>query len=238
MSRQGGGNFWYVEETDQMGGIFDEEIEGLVALAGQNLEVEVRLTDPRVQGVTFLQDFPVCRTKDGAWHVTLGDLLATSPSMLGLIFHVENVQDLGEVTLGEVRVSADHLVPAGIEHRVTTMPVVANLDGTDRIQPGIERTIVLFQTAKARAEAVKAADEGRLDDAAKLMEDAALNLYNVAPDATEEIEDLRLEAERLAHHDYDMSDRKYHLGRSVAASRGKAGYADKVSRRRPKKQEE
>ena len=32
--------------------------------------------------------------------------------------------------------------------------------------------------------------------------------------------------------DYDVTDRKYHLGRSVASLRGKVGYADKVSRRR------
>jgi len=43
MARAGGGNYWYVESADQMAGIFEGEIEGLVALAAQNVEVAVRL---------------------------------------------------------------------------------------------------------------------------------------------------------------------------------------------------
>jgi len=231
MSRAGGGNFWYVEETDQMAGIFDEEIDHLVALAGQNLEITVHLTDPRVQGVTLLQDYPVRRGPDGSWQVTLGDLLATSPSTLGLVFHVENVADLGEVTLGTVTVSADHLVPAGVEHRTTTMPVVANLDGTDRIQPEIERTLVRFQTARARGDAVRAADEGRFEDASRLMEQAAVMLHAAMPEATEELEDLRAEAARLADRQYEAQDRKYYMARNMAMFRGKEAYLSKTRRR-------
>jgi len=232
MSQAGGGNAWYVEHTDQMAGIFDEEIEGLVALAAQNLEIEVRLTDPRVQGVTFLQDYPVRSTPDGGWQVVVGDLLATSPRSLGLIFHVDDVQQLGEVTLGEVRVSADHLLADGIEHRVVTMPVVANLDRTDHVQPTIERTLIRFQAARARVEAVQAADAGRFEQAADLMRGAADQLERACPEAAEEIEDLRAEAERLGQSKYEMQDRKYHMARSEAVSKARTSYADKLSRRR------
>jgi Ca-activated chloride channel family protein len=41
MARAGGGNYWYVEADDQMAGIFEGEIEGLVALAAQNVDIEV-----------------------------------------------------------------------------------------------------------------------------------------------------------------------------------------------------
>jgi hypothetical protein len=70
MAQAGGGNYWYVESDDQMAGIFEGEIEGLVALAAQNVEVEVRLTHPRVAGVSFLQSYPVQQTEDG-WKVQL-----------------------------------------------------------------------------------------------------------------------------------------------------------------------
>src|SRR3954467_4032707 len=83
MARAGGGNYWYVESADQMAGIFEGEIEGLVALAAQNVAIEVRLTHPRVAGVTFMQSFPVQPTADG-WRVELHDLYATSPKALGL----------------------------------------------------------------------------------------------------------------------------------------------------------
>jgi Ca-activated chloride channel family protein len=77
MARAGGGNYWFVESNDQMAGIFESEIEGLVALAAQNVEVEVTLTHPRAAGVTFLQSYPVETTAAGGWRVVLGDVYAT-----------------------------------------------------------------------------------------------------------------------------------------------------------------
>ena len=66
------GNYWYVESDDQMAGIFEGEIEGLVALAAQNVEIEVRLTHPKVAGVSFLQSYPVTQTAEaaGRWRST------------------------------------------------------------------------------------------------------------------------------------------------------------------------
>ena len=133
MSDAGGGNYWYVERHDQMGGIFDEEIEGLVALAAQNMEIEVTATHPQVTGLTCLQSYPVQQIADGAYRVIVGDLYATAPRHLGLIFLVQDIEELGETQLGEVKVTADFIVADGIEHRVTTLPVNANLDGADQV---------------------------------------------------------------------------------------------------------
>jgi Ca-activated chloride channel family protein len=117
MSGAGGGNYWNVEATDQMTDMFDEEIEGLVALAAQNVEVQVRLTHARAAGVTLLQSLPHDRTPDGGWRITLGDLYATSPKAVGLIFHVEDVTELGQTQVAEVRLVSDVVTAAGIEHR-------------------------------------------------------------------------------------------------------------------------
>ena len=175
MARAGAGNYWFVESDDQMAGIFEGEIEGLVALAAQNVEIEVRLTHPKVAGVSFLQSFPVTQTADG-WKVALHDLYATSPKALALVFHVEDVRELGKVQLGEIRVEADVVHAAGIEHRTTVMPVVANLDGEDRIEPTVEQTFLRFQAARAREEAVRRADNGDFDTAAACLRDAAVAL--------------------------------------------------------------
>ena len=96
MARAGGGNYRYIESNDQTAGIFEGEIEGLVALAAQNVEVEVRLSHPRVAGVSFLQSYPVEPTPEGGWRVALHDLYATSPRALGLVFHVEDVDEAGQ----------------------------------------------------------------------------------------------------------------------------------------------
>jgi Ca-activated chloride channel homolog len=236
MARAGGGNYWYVESADQMAGIFEGEIEGLVALAAQNVEVEVRLAHPRVAGVSFLQSYPVAPTGDGAWRVALHDLYAGSPRALGLVFHVEDVRELGKVTLGEVRVEADIITESGIEHRTTVMPVLANLDGEDRVEPAVEQTFLRFQAARAREEAVRRADAGDFDGAAASLRDAVAALRTAPPEAglEEEVEDLRAEAARLEERRFDATDRKYHQAQAMAARDMKAHYARQV--RRPRKE--
>jgi len=237
MARAGAGNYWYVESNDQMAAIFEGEIEGLVALSAQNVEIEVRLTHAGVAGVSFLQSYPVTQTSAGGWKVQLHDLYATSPKALGLVFHVEDVRELGKVQLGEVRIEADLVTEEGIEHRTTVMPVFANLDGEDRLEPTVEQTFLRFRAARAREEAVRQADSGEFDVAASCLRDAAdaLTACGSAPGVAEEIDDLQAEAARLDERRYDASDRKYQGARAMAARELKAGYAQRVSRRQPRK---
>lgn len=237
MSAAGRGNWWYIETLDRMGPIFEEEIEGLVSLAAQNLTIEIRLLHPRTQGVTFLQDYPVQRTAAGAFVVSLGDLYATSPRALGLIFHVEDVADLGQTPVGEVRLSADVVTPEGIEHRVITMPAVANLDGAEHAEPTVERTFVRFEAARARREAVERADRGDLTGAAQALSHAAerLSLYGDDAVLSEESADLRAEARRLKEEGWAATDRKYHRAREHAVMDEKRAYLEKLSRQRPRK---
>jgi Ca-activated chloride channel family protein len=233
MARAGGGNYWYVEQNDQMADIFAGEIEGLVALAAQNVTVEVRLADPRVAGVSFLQSYPVEKTVEGGWRVQLHDLYATSPRALGLVLHVEDVHELGKVKLGEVRVEADVVTEAGIEHRTTVMPILANLDGEDHLEPTVEHTFLLFQAAKAREEAVRLADTGDFDRAATALETAAasLNACCLGPADAEEVQDLREEAMRIRSKVYEARDRKYHSARAMASRELKAEYVARLNRR-------
>lgn len=234
MAGAGAGNYWYVESYDQMAAIFQGEIEGLVSLAAQNVELEVRLSHPHAAGVTFLQSCPVETTADGTWKVVLNDLYATSPRSLGLVFHVEDVRELGKVHLGQVRIEADVVSEDGIAHRTIVMPVIANLNGKDRIEPTVEQTFLRFHSAKAREEAIRRADEGEFGVAANSLREAArrMCLYEAVPEIAEEIKDLVEEAARLEAHQYEATDRKYHGARAMANRDLKAEYARNVSRRR------
>jgi Ca-activated chloride channel family protein len=235
MAKAGGGNYWYVERDDQMAGIFEEEIEGLVTLAAQNLEVEIALAHPAVAGLTLLQSYPLTRTPSGDFRVTLGDLYATSPRSLGLFFHVNDVGALGATKIAEVRVTADVIQADGIAHERMVLSVVANLDGADHVEPIVERTFVRFEAAKAREEAVRRADAGDLDGAAQSLgcAEALLKPYQAEPGVQEEIEDLAAEAVRFQERHYDAKDRKYHIARSMAVHEGKAAYLKKMRRPRP-----
>lgn len=234
MSVAGGGNYWYIESPDRMTDIFAEEIEGLVALAAQNVSVEIRPVHPRAAGVTLLQHYPFSRTPEGGWLVTLGDLYATSPKALGAIVHVEEVGELGKTQVAEVRVSSDAITAEGVEHRVVTLPVIANLDGSDHVEPVVERTFVRFQAAQAREDAVQQADRGDFDAASRSLRQAVHGLHPYLADAgvAEEIEDLEAEATRLEERRYGAADRKYYMARGQAALEMKQSYGDKLSRRR------
>ena len=234
MARHGGGNYWFVESNDQMEGIFESEIEGLVALAAQNVEVEVSLTHPRAAGVTFLQSYPVTTTPGGAWRVSLGDLYATSPRALGLRFHVDDVAGLGQVQVAQVRIDADVVTEAGIEHRTIVMPVVANLDGADHVEPAVETTFLRFQAARAREEAIRQADAGHYEAAADGLRAASLACmpYASVAEVAEEIEDLGAQARRLRQGVYSAMDRKYDSARAMAGREQKQAYIEKVRRTR------
>jgi Ca-activated chloride channel family protein len=234
MSAAGGGNYWYIETTDRMTDIFSEEIEGLVALAAQNVTIAIRPVHPQVAGVSLLQRYPAVQTAD-SWVVTLGDLYATSPRALGAIMHVENVAELGKTQVAEVRVTSDAIIAEGVEHQVVTLPIVANLDETDHVEPVVERTFVEFQAARAREEAVQEADRGDFDAASVHLLGAAhsLHAYRADPEVAAQIADLEAEAARMKEGDYLSADRKYHLAMGRARHEWKAGYLGKLMRKRP-----
>ncbi len=234
MAQAGGANYWFIENEDQMAPVFAEEIEGLVALAAQNLEVEVRLSHPGVAGVTFLQPYPVAHTEAGGWRVRIGDLYATSARNLGLIFHVEDVAALGPATLGEVAIRADVVMADGVEHRTITMPVTANLDGADHPEPVVERVFLRYAAARAREEAVRLADVGDFDGAAEQLRVCARTLAPFQDDEVlrDEAEDLAAESRRLEERRYSAMDRKYHQKRMHSSQRDEQAYLRKIARHR------
>jgi Ca-activated chloride channel family protein len=230
----GGGNYWYVEAIDQMGVVFQGEIEGLVALAAQNVTVEVRPLHPGLAGISFLPLLPLTTLDDG-WRVALGDLYATSPRSIGIVAHVEEVAELGTVTVAEVKVRADIVTDEGVTHQVITLPVVANLDGTVRMEPVVEQTFLRFELARAREEAVARADRGEFTEAARTLREAAglcESIIPYDPAVTEIRDDVLAEAARLEERQYDARDRKYHLAQSMAERDLKADYARKIRRKR------
>ena len=111
---------------------------------------------------------------------------------------------------------------------------MANLDGADHVEPVVEETLLRFRNAVARREAVELADDGRFDQAAARLEEAALACapYMKSPAVAEESRDLRAQAELLKQRTYSSIDRKYDSARSMSVLEAKMGYVSKMSRRR------
>jgi Ca-activated chloride channel family protein len=233
MARAGGGNYWFVEGDDQMTAIFENEIKGLVALSAQNVEVTVRLTHPRTAGVTLLQSLPMTQLPDGSRRITIGDLYATSPRTLGLRFHVDSVAELLETQVAEVTIEADVMTAQGIVHRTITMPVMANLDGTDHVEPVVEDTMLEFQAAQAREEAIRLADRGEFDQAVQCL-GVVMSACEVSasPLLREEAADLRAQAELLKERRYSAMDRKYDAAIAMSQRENKRGYTRQLREKR------
>ena len=228
MSAAGGGRFWYVELLDQMGDAFGGEIEGLVSLAAQNVNLAVRLTHPGVAGVSIKPALRGVVQHDDGWSVPIGDLYAVQTRSVALLFHVAQRPDDAATPLGEVVVSADILHPDGIEHRTVTLPVMATLDGRDRVEPEVETTWLRFEVAEARETAIRLADAGDTDSAAETLRSAAAGL---GEELSELREDLLREAQRLTEHRYEAADRKYQVAQAVLEAEGRHGYARRIGRR-------
>ncbi len=234
MARGGRGNFWYVEETDQMAAIFSQEIEGLVSLAAQNVAIEVSASHPSVAGVSFLQPFPVSRTPDGAWRIALHDLYASVPQSLGVLIHAEHVEAMGQAQVAEVKVEAQLIGEDGVEHRVITMPIFANLDGISHPDPIVESTFLRFHVARAREEALRHADQGDLDSAARTLREVVQKFCGIPNDSDldETRRDLEAEADSLESRRFTASDRKYHVAQAEAEYMQKSEYGKTIRRRR------
>ncbi|MGH7585818.1 MAG: vWA domain-containing protein [Gemmatimonadales bacterium] len=249
MAASAQGHFWYVESLDQMTGAFEDEIEGLVALAAQNVVVRVTPVHPDVHGVSIPGGLPV--EQDGtSWVVRLGDLLATSPRELPIRFHVNELETLASpdgaatgtpgghpVELARVEVLADELRPDGVLLRRVVLPIAANLDRTDQVEPVVEETLLRFEAVDARRRAVDQADRGDLAGAAEILRGAAEGLrpYEArSPRSAEVADDLREQARVMEERkEWLAEDRKYQFAVGEAEARGRYDAVTKRRRRGP-----
>ena len=235
-AKVGKGNFWYVESADQMKMVFDEEIEGLVSLAGQNVEVTVELLHPAIEGVSFPQGYTVEQLESTIFRIGLGDLVATRELSLAVQFHIDDVADLKSEEIARVTITADLIGDGRIEHRTVKMPIVADLDREDHVVPEIESTFTKFEVAAARIEAISEADRGDYSSASSKLRSAKELLvhYIDEPGVREEMEDLEAEAGKLKGGLFDAADRKYHAALAMSRREGKSGYFGKLRRKRGK----
>jgi hypothetical protein len=181
----------------------DQESDSF-APAARNVTVELRQTHPAVTAVMVYQRFPMESTESNEYVIRVGDLSCTNPQPLGISLFVSELDQLGSVHVADVQVSADVVVGDGMAHRTITVPIEATLDGTDHIEPTVERAIVRFQAARAREDAIRQADAGNFDGAANTLRVARDSLATYARQAeiAEEMADLAAESMRLARREH------------------------------------
>lgn len=231
MADSGGGSSYYIERLDQAGGIFEEEVAGLLSIAAQNLTVTVRPREAASVSAVYNQ-YPSHETPDHALVLSVGDLYAREPREVLADFLVEGVTvassssgaggaasvDEGSAEAGgdgmagpagapvaDLVLEADTWTDAGsMERQRITLPITFDPRAGAVSHAEVERVFVLLKAARARREAVERGDRGDVRGAARSLRDAANLLMATAPNdltVREEIQDLGRVAQSLEEQD-------------------------------------
>ena len=233
MADAGGGNTYYIERPDQAPGVFEEEIEGLLSLAAQNVAIEVRPSDA-VQLTTIWHDYPSTPIPHGR-RIEIGDIYAREPRSLIVEFFVPTSGEVADADVASVRVIADVLTAdGGVTHQVITVPVRSPLSAAGHSDPTVQEELLLVKTARAREESLRRREDGDDAGASRVLREMVSELRACAsPDSTllaEQASDLDAMAARLDEASFDAADAKYVAQRAYNVHRAKRGYEDKLRR--------
>jgi Ca-activated chloride channel homolog len=233
MADAGRGNTYYVESPDQAAGIFEEELDGLLSVAAQNVAVELRGgADARLVGIRH--SYPQAPTATGL-AVRMGDLYARESLTLLVEFRLEGPAGADELDLGTLVVHGDVLTEGGgMEHREVTCQVRMNGAEGPVVVEEVRREILLVETARARDVALELERRGGFEEAAEHLRRAAAAIVAQGFAADERLGDEARDLERMAlqveRGALREMDRKYMYQRSHEAGRSKKMAFSKISR--------
>lgn len=234
MADAGNGNTYYIERPDQAPGVFEEEIEGLLSLAAQNVAVEVRPSDS-VQLTTVWHDYPSTPIPGGR-RIEIGDIYAREPKALIVEFFVPTPGEIADADIAAVRVTADVLTAdGGVVHQAVTLPIRAPLSTAGHSDPVVQEELLLVKTARAREESLRRREEGDSGGASDVLREMAAELracsMSASPMVSEQAADLDAMATRLDDAQFDAADAKYVAQRAYNVHRAKRQYEEKLQRK-------
>lgn len=178
MAEAGGGNAWYVQEPDDMGRIFETELNGLLRLIGEMVRLEVEPA-AGVRVVEVLNDFET----DGSGRFILPNLQAGSPLKVVVRLSVPPREagtplDLAAFRLRYTLQGTDQVETVSASCSVT-------FDSADAAAAAPEDSAVveaakMLDNARARREMVEAIDRGDRDGAGQVLNMVATSSRDLA----------------------------------------------------------
>jgi Ca-activated chloride channel homolog len=175
MADAGGGAYYFIESPEVAPLIFEEELQGLLSLVGQNLLVSLELTD-YVQNVTQLNAYPM-HTDGRRISFRLGDIFGDEVKSLILELSIPALHEVGQQQIATLRFEYDELQENRTEHRIQEVPIYINIaPATDlpaSVNSEVKQSVLLLKAAQARREAVGAADRGEYQSASQVLRRAA-----------------------------------------------------------------
>ena len=236
MADAGSGGAYYIEETDQAIGIFEEELEGLLSISAQNVKVRIEPADT-VEAPSVLHSYPAHVDGD-VLVLEIGDLYAREPRPILAEFLLKPPEDGHEdeeVEVAKITVTA-HVLTAegGVELQEITLPVrLCPVEG-GFAEPEVRRELLLVEAARARREALEARERGDWDGAKLSLRNVMQHLSPLADSdsiVAEELSDLEGIEARMSSEAFREADAKYMHYRARHGSRGERSKAARISRK-------
>lgn len=226
----GQGNFHFIDTPEKAPRVFAEELSELLSLYGQNLLLTVKPSS-KVQFNRILHDYPLEQVRGGI-EVSLGDASSGDEKMLMLVFTVPPGTPEEEVEVASIGLSyyqvhqTISMQEAGAQAKVRYAQSGEAV--SLRINPIVERELILCDAVKSRKEAISFADKGDMKKAKEKIQQSIQNILR-CDFIKEEIFDAEVKHLKGlytsfdSHAVYQVLGRKEALAQSYDASR-KKGY--------------
>jgi Ca-activated chloride channel homolog len=232
MADAGGGATYYVERPDQAPGIFEEEVEGLLSLAAQNVAVNVEV-GAGAELLAVRHSYPSSGT-EGGLRLEVGDLYAREPRLVLMDFLLADAEPGTEVELGRIRVEG-HVLAAGggVERRTIDLPVRFLVGDAPRVDAEVQRVSLMLEAARAREQALELQERGDWMGAERVLSDAATVLREAAPDdelVASEVQEFHSAVSSLQARDFGAADVKYMKQQAHDSRRSRMKARDKYRR--------
>ena len=211
MASSGGGAFYFIESPEVTPTIFQEELSGLLNVVGQNLSITIEPTQ-HVKHLRQLNAYPEASIPTATTY-KLGDIFGNEVKTLVLELSIPAMDSIGEAQIATLRFEYDEITMDKTTHHTREFPVMVNVkpDGTQLPLPNEEvaESVLLLRAARARQNAVQAADKGDYGTASAVLKEVA-----------EAIDEANLDNEQL------REEQKALLEQSKRMEHGASGYDD------------
>lgn len=226
MANAGGGNYYYIENADQISSAFAQELGGLISCFAQNVKIEATFK-PGVKDVDVINKAWEWEFDEEKLTVRIPELIAEeSKHILVKVALDKRSSPLPrEVTIADVKVSYTNL----IDKKDETIEAKAKIEFVKKGEESQERNAEIakqearLKAAEAQEKAAKMADQGNYAGARELLTNSVCCLSDAGD--TDWAEELEAVAEEFQAHTYSASvgnrARRYAHG----VSRGKAAGA-------------
>jgi Ca-activated chloride channel family protein len=234
MADAGNGSTYYIEKVDQASGVFEEELEGLLSIAAQNVRVTVR-PGAAAEHVKVLHDYPSHAAGD-VLTLEVGDLYAREPRRILMAFLLPPDRGaLGaDADVAHLTVAAHVITPqGGVELQEITIPVTLSPTEGGKAEPEVRKEILLVEAARRRQEALDARDRGDYLAAVPLLRSYRhlVERSGIQDDAVdEEVRDLERMVQSFASRQVSEADVKYMKQRAYSRHRSRGESLDRFKR--------